>query len=322
MEMLSIARAFGHVMRGTDPTLSIEITRECPLSCPGCYAYEPAHLGDAGPLRSLTEYRGQALIDGVLDLVRKQRPVYLSIVGGEPLVRCRELDILLPRLSEMGVGVQLVTSAVRDIPIQWATIPRLFIVVSIDGLQPEHDARRAPATYDRILSSIKGHSLTIHCTVTGPMVRRAGVFEEFLSFWSARPEVKHIWFSLFTPQVGATSAEEVLVPTARTHALAELERLRSAWPKLFLPDLVLDGYRRPPRSPAECTFARTTTCVTADLKHMVTPCQFGGTPDCAQCGCMASAAMRALGDYRIMGVLPVRALYETCDWIGRSYARN
>ena len=25
--------------------LSIEITRECPLSCPGCYAYDDAHLG-------------------------------------------------------------------------------------------------------------------------------------------------------------------------------------------------------------------------------------------------------------------------------------
>jgi len=27
----------------------------------------------------------------------------------------------------------------------WATLPRLHVVVSIDGLQPEHDVRRAPA---------------------------------------------------------------------------------------------------------------------------------------------------------------------------------
>ena len=32
--------------------------------------------------------------------------------------------------------------------------PRLEIVVSIDGLQPEHDVRRAPATYDRIVKHI------------------------------------------------------------------------------------------------------------------------------------------------------------------------
>ncbi|MDE3164990.1 MAG: 4Fe-4S cluster-binding domain-containing protein, partial [Acidobacteriota bacterium] len=105
--------------------LSVEITKECPLRCPGCYAYEPEHLGDAGPLRQLTDCRGQALVDGLLALVRKHRPLHLSIVGGEPLVRYRELDEVLPRLATMGVEVQLVTSAVRKIPAQWAGLPNL-----------------------------------------------------------------------------------------------------------------------------------------------------------------------------------------------------
>ena len=62
--------------------------------------------------------------------------------------------------------MQVVTSAVRPIPIAWASIPRLQICVSIDGLQPEHDVRRTPATYDRILKHIEGHQITVHCTVT------------------------------------------------------------------------------------------------------------------------------------------------------------
>ena len=33
-------------------------------------------------------------------------------------------------------------------------IPPLSVVVSIDGLQPEHDERRKPATYERILKNI------------------------------------------------------------------------------------------------------------------------------------------------------------------------
>jgi organic radical activating enzyme len=316
-----VVQALGRVLSGVHPTLSIEITRECPLSCPGCYAYEPGHLGDAGPLRSVADYRGQALIDGVLDLVRARRPVFVSIVGGEPLVRCRELDILLPRLSEMGVSVQLVTSAVRQIPRAWAAIPHLHVVVSVDGLRADHDLRRTPATYDRILSSIGGHSLTIHCTVTQQMAHRGTDYEEFLAFWSARPEVKQIWFSLFTPQVGATDAE-TLSPQLRHDALLTLERLRPAWNKLFLPDLVLAGYRKPPRSPAECIFARTTSCVTANLVDKITPCQFGGNPDCTQCGCMASAAMNAVGDYKILGMLKVRTLYETSAWIGRTCSGN
>ncbi|HET9481432.1 MAG TPA: radical SAM protein, partial [Candidatus Polarisedimenticolia bacterium] len=207
MRHANVFRAWGRVLRGLYPTLSIEITRECPLRCPGCYAYEPGHLGEFGPLRSLADSRGQALIDGVLALIREHRPIYVSIVGGEPLVRFRELDTLLPRLSEMGVTVQLVTSAVREIPPAWNSIRGLWLVVSIDGLQPDHDRRRAPATYARILRNIEGHSITVHCTVTSQMARRPGSFEEFLAFWSRRPEVVQIWFSLFTPQRGEQAEE-------------------------------------------------------------------------------------------------------------------
>ena len=124
--------------------------------------------------------KGQALIDGVLALVDRHRPLHLSIVGGEPLVRYRELDTLLPILAARGVYTQLVTSAVREIPIAWRGLRRLQIVVSIDGLQPEHDARRTPATYDRILKHIAGHEITVHCTVTRQQVERPGYLEEFL----------------------------------------------------------------------------------------------------------------------------------------------
>ena len=104
----------------------------------------------------------------------------MSIVGGEPLVRFRELNDILPRLAERGIYTQLVTSAVRPIPIEWAQLRRLQLVVSIDGLQPEHDERRKPATYDRILKHINGHSITVHCTVTRQQVRRDGYLEEFV----------------------------------------------------------------------------------------------------------------------------------------------
>ena len=320
MKKSEIFRAWGRILCGRHPSLSIEITRECPLRCPGCYAYEPEHLGEAGPLRSLADYKGRELIDGVLSLARRYRPLHLSIVGGEPLVRFRELDVLLPRLSEMGVAVQLVTSAVRRIPPAWSDINELYLVVSVDGLPAEHDARRKPATYERMLKNIEGHRVTVHCTVTRQMTGRERYFEDFLAFWSSRPEVKKIWFSLFTPQVGAC-AEEILSPADRAHVLAELTGLRPAYPRLYLPDAVVEGYRRPPQSPAECLFARTTLNFTADLKSRVTPCQFGGEPDCKQCGCMASAGLKAVGDYRLLGFVPVRSIYRASEAIGRRTAK-
>ncbi|MCI0567801.1 MAG: radical SAM protein [Acidobacteria bacterium] len=316
LKHINLFRSWGRILTGYYPTLSLEITRECPLRCPGCYAYETEHLKEAGPLRSLADYHGQALIDGVLALVRRLRPVYLSVVGGEPLVRFRELDVLVPQLSKMGVTVQMVTSAVRPIPTAWRGIKGLWIVVSIDGLQPEHDKRRAPATYARILKNIQGHLLNVHCTVTRQMLQ-PGAFREFLTFWSGKPEIRQIWFSLFTPQIGNQPAE-LLSRDERTEVLKELATLRSEFPKMNLPDSVLQGYLKPPASPADCLFARTTLCVTADLRSKITPCQFGGNPDCSQCGCMASAGLSHVGDYRILGVLPVRSLYEASYRIGKA----
>ena len=316
-----VFRAWGRILNGQFPSLSIEITRECPLRCPGCYAYEPSHLHEVGPLRMLADYKGERLVEGVLALVRRHRPLHISIVGGEPLVRFRELNVLLPKLANMGVAVQLVTSAVREIPPAWAEITNLHLVVSIDGLQPEHDRRRKPATYERILRSIAGQQVTVHCTITHQMASRPAYFREFLAFWSARPEVQKVWFSLFTPQVGADE-EEILTPHERQAVLEELAELRQRFRKLYLPDAVLQGYLRPPRSPDQCLFSQTTLNVTADLQSRVTPCQFGGDPDCSQCGCMASAGLQAVGDYRLFGLLPLRTLYSASKRLGSIHGRE
>ena len=107
----------------------------------------------------------------------------------------------------MGIHTQLVTSAVRPIPIEWTSIPRQAICVSVDGLAPEHDACRKPATYDRILKHIAGHQITVHCTVTRQQVQREGCIEEFIQFWSGQSATKRIWISLYTPQIGEVSEE-------------------------------------------------------------------------------------------------------------------
>jgi sulfatase maturation enzyme AslB (radical SAM superfamily) len=173
-------------------------------------------------------------VDGVLALVDRHRPIHLSIVGGEPLVRLRELNTLLPLLAERGIHMQIVTSAVRDMPLDWHDLPRFQLTVSIDGLQPEHDARRKPATYERILKNIAGHRITVHCTITRHQVNRPGYIEEFLGFWSARPEVQKIWYSLYTPQIGEVS-DEILRPDDRRRVINDLQAMRPRYPKLEVP---------------------------------------------------------------------------------------
>ena len=313
--MDGILTAWGRILSGYVPALSIEITRECPLRCPGCYAYGDDHLNGVSTLRQLHDFKGQELVDRVLALVDEHRPLHVSIVGGEPLVRYRELNDILPALSARGVYVQLVTSAVREIPRAWHRLPKLMIVVSIDGLQPEHDARRAPATYERILKHIVGHELTVHCTVTRQQVTRPGYLEEFVRFWSARDEIERIWMSLYTPQIGEES-DERLRPADRKQVIHDLLALRLRFPKLQINEETLAVYEAPPRSPEECLFARVTTSISADLTTKITPCQFGGTPDCSNCGCLASAGLGAIGRHKLMGVIPIDTLFNRSLQIG------
>lgn len=309
MRKIQALTGWRSVLQGRRPFLSIEVTRQCPLRCPGCYAYWPDHPGPSGP-----DYTGGRLVEGILAAVRKYRPLHLSLIGGEPLVRHRELDALLPRLAPL--EVQLVTSAVRPIPRAWAAYPHLHLAVSVDGLPREHDRRRTPATYERILANIAGHRVIVHCTITRQLLQRPGYLRDFAAFWSARHEARKIWFSLFTPQNGRPS-EERLTAGDRQFAIAELAALHPLFPKVELHRLVLDGFARPPASPAECLFAQLTTCIAADLETAIRPCQLGGAPECRECGCLAAAALSALGRYRLAGVLPVERLIHLSKRAGQ-----
>ncbi len=316
MKTSEILKAWSKILRGERPSLSIEITRECPLRCPGCYAYEDAHLGGGVTLRELNDRKGQELVDGVMEVVDRFKPLHLSIVGGDPLVRYRELEIMVPLLLARGVHVQIVTSAFRAMPPAWATLPHMNVVVSIDGLQPEHDLRRKPATYERILKNIAGQKITIHSTITSQLMKQPGYLHEFLKFWTPRPEIHKIWFSLFTPQIG-DNLPEILTAGERHQAITELLRLRKEFPKLDMPEGLIHQLASPPHGPQECVFALTTHTISADLKTKVTPCQFGGNPDCGSCGCIASMGLAAVAAHKLGGFFPVGAIFKASFKIGQ-----
>jgi hypothetical protein len=141
-------------------------------------------------------------------------------------------------LLERGIHVQVVAGAFRPLPSGWANLPHLNTVVSIDGLQPAHDARRAPATYERIVRNVAGQKIAVHCTITGQMMKRPGYLKEFLKFWTPRPEISKVWFSLSTPQVG-DDLPEMLSRHERTQAIADMTALRKLFPKLDIPETML-----------------------------------------------------------------------------------
>ncbi|MBV9086929.1 MAG: radical SAM protein [Acidobacteriaceae bacterium] len=295
--------------------LSVEITKECPLKCPGCYAYNPEHLGGEVTLRGLSEYRGEELIRRFMGLVDEHRPMHISIVGGEPLMRRRELDTILPMLAERGIFTLLVTSAVARVPVEWMAIPRLRVTVSVDGLPEHHDIRRKPATYERILRNIVGCNVNIHLTVTRVMLQSKGYLDEYFWFWDARPEVDRIWMSTYTPQVGEQNAE-VLTRNDRENLFAWMPSWQQHYPKLLLRNTMIEAFLSPPKDPDGCVFSSMSVNYSADLKTRVEPCILGGNPDCERCGCAASIGMHALEFAKLAGPLKAGHLVKGSMMVG------
>lgn len=300
--------------------LSIEITRECPLHCPGCYAYGDNHLGGEVTLRGLSDMRGDELVRGVLNLVDRHKPLHVTLVGGEPMVRHRELSRILPVLSARGMHSMVVTSGIIPIPAEWMDLQHFTAAISIDGLPEHHDVRRHPATYERILENIAGRVVNVHWTITAQMLERPSYLEEYVRFWASREEVRHIWVSLYSPQRGEQSAE-MLSPQQREFVTRELPRLRRQYPKLLTGVGFSEALLHPPASPNECTFSRLSTNYSADLVTRVEPCVFGGDPDCSQCGCSASAAAHWVSEMKIAGPLKGKHIMRSSMGIGSAVAR-
>jgi MoaA/NifB/PqqE/SkfB family radical SAM enzyme len=310
-----VLAAWGRILGGRVPLLSIEITKECPLRCPGCYAYGDTHLAGGVTLRGLRDLQGDALVAGILRLVQKHKPIHVSLVGGEPLIRHRELSRILPVLGEMGVFTLVVTSAVLPIPKEWMNIPRLRVAVSVDGLAEDHDIRRKPATYQRILKNIEGREVNIHWVITSAALKRPSYLEEYLAFWNAQSEVNRIWVSLYTPQLGEQSAEN-LGPEHRRLLALKLPTLTARFPKLLMKPGIAATLIDPPKSPDDCLFAKMSLNFSADLASQVEPCIFGGKPDCSQCGCAISSGLHWIRTLQIAGSLKIDHFIEGSIGVG------
>ena len=158
----------------------------------------------------------------------------------------RELNTLLPILSARGIHVQLVTSAVREIPAEWRS-HRPPLDRGLDR-RPAAGARRAPQAGD-LRPHPEAHrraqhhrALHGHAPAGEPtrLSRRVPA-----SSGRRSTEVEKIWMSLYTPQVGEVS-DERLRPADRERVVADLLALRQRYPKLALPKGLIEVYANPP----------------------------------------------------------------------------
>ena len=230
------------------------------------------------------------------------KPLHVSLVGGEPLVRYRELDVLLPQLSQRGLYVQVVTSAVRPIPDRVGVDPAAADL-RVDR-RAAAGARRAPDA---------GH-LRSH-----PQAHRGPPDHRPLHGDAAADPARRLHRGIRAHVVGQRNVRvdlaEPLHAASRRGVRREAPARRSRARRRDAAAVARRASRScrcrgrcsmpiwsRPTHPSECIFAQTTECVSADLQTRITPCQFGGTPDCSNCGCMASAGLAAVGRHRLGGV--------------------
>jgi len=98
-----------------------------------------------------------------------------------------------------------------------------------------------------------------------------------------------------------------------------LRQLRLKYPVLDMPEALIHELAFPPKSPEECIFAMTTETISADLRTHITPCQFGGDPDCERCGCIASMGLAAVGHHRVLGRLTAGQIFMASNRLGSAW---
>jgi len=115
---------------------------------------------------------------------------------------------------------------------------------------------------------------------------------------------------------------EILGSEERARAIADMTQLRKQYPKLDMPEAVIRQFASPPHNPKDCVFALTTQTLSADLRTKIAPCQFGGNPDCASCGCIASMGLASLAAHKLGGILSVGAIFKASLKIGQNRAKS
>jgi hypothetical protein len=114
---------------------------------------------------------------------------------------------------------------------------------------------------------------------------------------------------------------EILTAEERARAIAEMMELRKQYSKLDMRAALIRQFASPPHSPRDCVFALTTQTLSADLQTKITPCQFGGNPDCASCGCIASMGLAAVASHKLGGILSVGTIFKASVKIGQRRAK-
>jgi organic radical activating enzyme len=238
--------------------LSIDITDQCPHSCPGCYMrWYPK--GNDLPLKRWRE---------IIESHPARSRYFCAWTGGEPLLRADDIA----ELSQLFGWNWIATSGTIPIP----DIPRTTVFVSVDGPAEIHN--RVRGRWSDVAANVRSDHY-VACTVQKKNCS-PDVLREHVDFWSTR--AAGMVFGFLTPQKGDEGKS--LSHEERADVLATVRDLRRRYGRFVigaagqLKDC--SGTTWHPGCPAEASL------VTFDAQgNRKTPCTLGPDVDCGRCGC-------------------------------------
>ncbi|MBK7859845.1 MAG: radical SAM protein [Archangiaceae bacterium] len=251
---------------------TFDLSEACPLRCAHCYFF--AHPPEPGAL-ALETYLARLV--RLRDAYRLTTALWL---GGEPLLKPE----LLVRAAGLFSRNAVVTSGLLPVPDDLDA----SLLVSIEGLEPEHDRLRGRGTYRRVLRrlpQLRERGFAVQLTLTALTLAAIDGLPQLV----AETGATGVLVGFFT---GGEPSPFAVSGPSRSRAVDRLLELKRTEPGLVLnPTASLELLRRRGSLAAQCPYRSRDLAFDVRL-HRKAPCTYGAAADCATCGCPV-LAMRA-----------------------------
>ena len=217
--------------------LLMDPTSACNLRCTGCWAAEYGHKMNLS----------YELMDSIVSQGRELGIHVYLFTGGEPLVRKADIIRLCEKYQDCAFHCFTNGTLIDEAFCQEMLRVGNFVPsISLEGFQPENDARRGDGTFDKVMHAmdlLKSHKLLFGTSICYTSQNYKTVTsDEFLDMIIEKG-VRYTWYFHYMPVGNDASTDLLLTPEQREymyHRVREIRGFEGGKP-IFAIDFQNDG---------------------------------------------------------------------------------
>ncbi|MEM1627527.1 MAG: radical SAM protein [Sulfolobaceae archaeon] len=183
------------------------ITTGCNLGCLHCYVNAKNPLPD-----ELTEEEFYKIIDELI----KSGLLYLTITGGEPLIKKHLVLKIIKYASKYGIIIRLNTNGLlidEEIAKEFSLIPNFHVSISLDGPKEIHERIRGKGTFDKVVNNIKIlRKYNVRVAISSVLTKPNIPYMEEMVKLAIKLDTQEIRFPIFLPLGRGKFNRELLEP--------------------------------------------------------------------------------------------------------------